>query len=803
MLSVYTAKTGLKADAEHNVLVELNGDATGARWQPKLEIFEDKAHIARASMHMAVLQLASMPLADLIQSPTDIVLDQKVATNLGVKVGDTLRVNGADADFTLRGIVPTESEVTDPGSGLFMAIFGFYYLDRDAIQYFDGLTPQTDKLYLKLADPAQTPAISRAFKQAFPYFSTTTVDDLKVGNQELSDRINQVVTVVGLVSLLLGSIGIINTMQVIVRRRTVEVAVLKTIGLQADQVTMLFLVEAFIMGVIGSIAGIVLGWVTTFLIKGVAEGIVAQQLPFRIALMPVVNGLIVGTLVTTIFGFLPTLAAGQVRPGVVLRPNDNIIPRAGWLRTLLALVVIIAALSGVAYTILGNFALSLGVTIGAFFAAGFLILLLSLLIWLIGRFFPSLGIVDLKISLRQMLAGRARGATTLLALVVGVFSLSLITLFADSINNMLSSALDPVNGGNVIVALINRGALPAVTSALDSTDGVQNYQVLQSYGGNLVSVETPDGTVLTRDQLKARVEQNSTTKQTVEAFGGDVGDMNVGEIELSTLDSMTGRDVKLAPPNPIIEGRNFTEADAGKPVIVMANYAGLTDAGLKVGDKLTYDFGGETLTFELIGIAQRPTIGGIAGGNGTLIPLDALPDSIQPSSVQVLANVDEQHIPDVRRQLSRVPGTFVVETSVFAKLLTGLLGAFTAFPTMVALLGLIVGGVVIANSVALTTMERRREIAVMKAVGLQRERVLGMLLLENGLMGLIGGLIGVGLGVLMLVILLSFSGGMANVIPYGTALLLMLLCILVALIAAATTAWGASGEKPLNVLRYE
>ncbi|MEO8611028.1 MAG: FtsX-like permease family protein [Chloroflexota bacterium] len=752
-----------------------------------------------------VQSVEGKPLADLIQSPTDIVLDQKVATNLGTKVGDVLRINGSDTDFTVRGLVPTESEVTDPGSGLFMAIFGFYYLDRDAIQYFDGLTPQTDKLYLKLSDPAQTPAINRAFKQAFPFFTTTTVDDLKVGNQELSDRINQVVTVVGLVSLLLGSIGIINTMQVIVRRRTVEIAVLKTIGLQAGQVTMLFLVEAFIMGVIGSIAGIVLGWVTTFLIKGVAESVVAQQLPFRIALLPVVNGLIVGTLVTTIFGFLPTLAAGQVRPGVVLRPNDNIIPRAGWLRTLLALVVIIAALSVVAYTILGNFALSLGVTIGAFFAAGFLILLLSFLIWIIGRFFPSLGIVDLKISLRQMLAGRARGATTLLALVVGVFSLSLITLFADSINNLLSTALDPVNGGNVIIALINRGALPAVTTALDSTDGVQNYQVLQNYSGNLISVEEPDGTVLTRDQIKARIGQNSTTKKTVEAFGGDIGDMNVGESELGSLGSMTGRDVNLAPPNPIVEGRNFTADDAGKPVIVMGNYSWLTDAGLKVGDKLTYDFGdaSQKVTLELIGISQRPTISSIAGGNGTLVPLAGLPDSVQPSSVQVLANVDEKHIPDVRRALSRAPGTFVVETSVFAKLLTGLLGTFTAFPTMVALLGLIVGGVVIANSVALTTMERRREIAVMKAVGLQRERVLGMLLLENGLMGLIGGLIGVGLGVLMLLILLSFSGGLASVIPYGTALLLMLLCILVALIAAATTAWGASGEKPLNVLRYE
>ncbi|MCZ7544294.1 MAG: ABC transporter permease [Anaerolineae bacterium] len=111
-------------------------------------------------------------------------------------------------------------------------------------------------------------------------------------------------------------------------------------------------------------------------------------------------------------------------------------------------------------------------------------------------------------------------------------------------------------------------------------------------------------------------------------------------------------------------------------------------------------------------------------------------------------------------------------------------------------------GVVIANSVALSTMERRREIAIMKSVGLQRERVLAMLLLENGVLGLIGGLIGVGIGLVALV-MLTAAVGLAGVVPYGSALLLMGLCILVALVAATTTAWGASGEKPLNVLRYE
>ena len=67
-------------------------------------------------------------------------------------------------------------------------------------------------------------------------------------------------------------------MQVIVRRRMQEVAVLKSLGLQASQITILFLVEAFFMGVLGSLIGIVLGWVSIYAIKGGAETLLATQL---------------------------------------------------------------------------------------------------------------------------------------------------------------------------------------------------------------------------------------------------------------------------------------------------------------------------------------------------------------------------------------------------------------------------------------------------------------------------------------------------------------------------------------------
>ena len=66
-LSVYTAKPGRSTDAEHNTLVELSANPTTDQWKPKKEVFEDKAHIARASMHVTLMQLTKLTLADVVQ----------------------------------------------------------------------------------------------------------------------------------------------------------------------------------------------------------------------------------------------------------------------------------------------------------------------------------------------------------------------------------------------------------------------------------------------------------------------------------------------------------------------------------------------------------------------------------------------------------------------------------------------------------------------------------------------------------------------------------------------------------------
>ncbi len=787
------------------------------------------------------------PLSALIQAPTDVVISRNLADTLDAQIGDTLHLSGTTADFTLRGIIPTDSEGGMENMG--GALFGYYFVDLSAAQYFDPTTLGIDRIFVKLPDPSQVDGVELAFDAQYPYLQTTTTSELKDQNTEIADTLNQLVMVMGLVSLLIGGIGIVNTMQVVVSRRTTEVAVLKTLGLEGPQVTVLFLVEAVLMGFVGSLLGIALGWLTAYATRGIAGAFIVHTLDFRITPGPALTGLVVGVVVTAIFGFMPTLAAGEVRPNLVLHPNDAVVPRAGRRRSFAALLVVMAALSLVAQPLLGDLLsggpariiagivgavlgllvgllipgrklLPVGLAVvgfafafvvpallilsGTFVIVGLLYALLWGLVWVVARFFPSGWLVDLKVALRSMLAVRGRVAATLLALVVGVFTLSLVTMLAQAITDRFESILVDEAGGNVIVFASGQGdTLSKVEAQLQKAPGVNSYTITGTYNVELISMEDVSAhQTYTYDELKAKVDETSPSQ-------GMMGHGNRGLSRFVSAIDARGVNSNL-PDVPFYRGRQLTADDAGKPYLVVTANDKTLAAGFDVGDRLTFRFEGGSepveQTFEIVGMMDRT--GGRFSADAmspNYAPLDAFPAGLTPDSTKAIVDVQNNQIAPLRQSINTIPGAFMLETRLINDLINRLIDQFTSFPILVASLALIVGGIVIANSVALSTLERRREIGIMKAVGLQRERVLGMLLLENGLMGLIGGLIGVGLGSAILLLLIAgvFGGTLGDTIPYLTALSLMALCVGIALLAAVLTAWGASGEKPLNVLRYE
>jgi hypothetical protein len=172
--------------------------------------------------------------------------------------------------------------------------------------------------------------------------------------------------------------------------------------------------------------------------------------------------------------------------------------------------------------------------------------------------------------------------------------------------------------------------------------------------------------------------------------------------------------------------------------------------------------------------------------------------------VSFLSRMPERRLRDVTEKLGRaLPDDIIVSLAdlndVFQRLWRNLL----VFVVSIAGLALVAGAVLIANAVGLAMVERRREVGILKAVGFSSGDVLRTFLLENGILGLLAGVMGT-LGVVVAVEVLNAvepKAGLAFQLLPG--LVVMTLSVVIALASAALVAWRPTLARPLVVLRDE
>ena len=166
-----------------------------------------------------------------------------------------------------------------------------------------------------------------------------------------------------------------------------------------------------------------------------------------------------------------------------------------------------------------------------------------------------------------------------------------------------------------------------------------------------------------------------------------------------------------------------------------------------------------------------------------------------------------EHLNEVLLRLSALmPPVLALDLQFIDGLLSRLINQFSAIPTLVGLLSLLAAAVIMANTVSLATLERRRQIGILKAIGLKGKRVLWVMLLENTIIGLLGGLLGIGLSGLGVAIMTAMGMGDSIPIPADarlTAILLVVASVVIAWIATLASAQVAIRENVTNVLRYE
>jgi len=271
---------------------------------------------------------AASPAESFAQLPP-IVLGKDLADSIGVTAGDSVRLVSPQGDLTPMGIVP--KYVNFRLAGTYHT--GFYQYDSswgyvrlaDAQRLYDEPDLVT-AISFRVDDLNRAAEIGKAIEQAAgPGYMTTNWMDQ---NRELfrALRLEQVVTfiVIGLI-VIVAALNILIALTMMVMEKTRDIAVLMSFGVDPNQVRNIFLMQGFLISVIGTVLGLAVGYVASWVgahyhfIHLSAEVYAIDTLPFAPRLMDgvIVSAVSIGiSLLATVY---PSLAAARILPAEALR----------------------------------------------------------------------------------------------------------------------------------------------------------------------------------------------------------------------------------------------------------------------------------------------------------------------------------------------------------------------------------------------------------------------------------------------------------------------------------------------------
>jgi len=388
---------------------------------------------------------------------------------------------------------------------------------------------------------------------------------------------------------------------------------------------------------------------------------------------------------------------------------------------------------------------------------------------------------------RNLSRSRGKSATTLLVMLVGVFSVALVIILASSLKDTIKESLEKSFGYNVQVSVKDDAQTVAIQQAVDTQQvpGLEKSVAFSSSSMRLVS-----GGGLSAEQLIARKLEYDKT-QTNSGFDST---------ELTSLVGFSTKDISTVVK--ITEGQLYQDDNQ-----VILDKAVKDPYGLKVGDQLVYrDLqGSQQYTLTVTGFFEKKNM---LLGLGTAMTTYTRLQTVVGHQNGFEFNFTRDRLNEGLKYLDTTfPGSDVTDLSIITTVINRIIDNVTAFPILLALLSLIAGAVLIANNVALAVLERRTEMGVMKSIGADNNRVLAIISWETIIVGFLGGLFGFMLASSIGFYLIGLMGTEDNpaVLTISPLVFIGMLALAVGLAVVATvgSAWGASREKPLVVLRYE
>jgi len=689
----------------------------------------------------------------------EIALPAKLADKHKVSVGQKLRLNSWNNkswDVTVVGLLDDENSVGQAHGVATPAAVKIFEPDGFTRAVAIAAKPGVDQ-----------EALAAAVQNVVPHDLKVYTGEAWIDHQVKSytngiDVLGGVFGMFAVIALFVACLVIGNTFTIVIAQRTREMALLRCVGASRRQVFSSVLAEASVVGVVASAIGVVFGVALSALALALAREFdwSIPPVPLHLDVWSVLLPLLLGTVATIVAAVVPARRATRVAPLAALRPEAA--PAAGSKAGVVRLVLGFLLLAGGGLLLArgaGSHQVIVGVAGGALSFLGVLAigsLLVPALIRVLGAP-PARAGVPSRIAVANAIRNPKRTAATTSALLIGVTLISLTCVGIASVRKTFDVSMDSQYPVDLVVRAYN-DKMPASAG-----------QQLRDIKGITQVVPVSQVT------LKAGDQQVPVTGIDQAGAGSVIHDPTlVGQLKPGTalLDyqTMNGLDIKSGTPITLVSGKH-------KLTVTAQGATGLDPMTITAAD--------------LAKLVPNAAV------NGFWVASDPKADGSQ-----VIDSV-EQSIPTVK-DLS-VSGGLAERTSytkIFDVLLLvgiGLLGV----SVLIALVG-------VGNTLSLSVLERTRENALLRAMGLTRRQLRGMLAVESLLMALVAAALGIVLGLIYgwtgtsaLMGGQTVDGGVEYAVPVTLLVAIAAVAAVAGLLASVLPARRAAKVAPAGALATE
>jgi putative ABC transport system permease protein len=795
--------------------VEATRDVDGvAAADPQVPLFTELNHAGKSVWQQLVGVASDERLAPLELSDgawpaanDEVALPPDVAERLGIGLGDavassrwilddepTTYEDGSEGydgkqvveKLTVTGFVDDPFHAYPGGGAAVLAQSAI--AERLADETEPGNEPTAGAILVALEDSADPAAVDAAITEVVPAASDVTATEEYSAKvvAEMSGGTDIVYLVFVLafatVALVVAGLVIANTFQVLVAQRARTLALLRCVGATTSQLYRSVLLEAAILGALASLAGIIGG---TALVQ--AGLMIAPAFDLDVALPEAVDlsapvfiaPLAVGIVVTLASALAPALSAARVAPLAALRPSDAPTLRkgAGRVRAVFAALTTLggfAAIAGGVWSALQEGVSDPTLPMAAVVGGGCLSLIgviVGSVFWLpkvtagIGRLVGTTG-PSARLATANTLRNPRRTAATATALLIGVTLVGMMTTGAATARVTMDNELDSMYPVDIQVSTTTsdddgqRAAMPPVVA--DAVAGVEKLRAVAQV--TTASVETSDGKWPTIEVVAAAPNELRAVVNNPD----ELGDLRPGTVVV---------------PESLAKNQGIDGLDE----IVLDGPGGTTTLDVVTGD-LTYGtafIASEDFTGIYPDMRPNQVWAGVADEQDVAAAISAVQDAV--------STTDE--VVDVGGAVAERDSIQQAIDMILA-LVVGLL----AVAVVIALIG-------VANTLSLSVIERTRESAMLRAIGLSKAQLRSMLAIEGMLIAGVGAVLGVVLGLLYgwagAISVLSSVGDVSLVVPWAEIAVVLGIALVAGLVASVAPARAAVRTHPVAALASE